>query len=113
MRGAQEFVTGVERARIGPPWAGRQRAAVSPSECHELIECLGPRKWSDRAVWCRLWATRTEICGREPQCPVANRERDVVGRLVPLDFIRLEERCLERTRCHVERDCACLRQHLE
>src|SRR5204863_4234507 len=32
---------------------------------------------------------------------------------MPLDFIRLKERRLERTWCDVERDRACLRQHLE
>ena len=32
---------------------------------------------------------------------------------MPLDFIRLEECGLERTWCDVERDRACLRQHLE
>src|SRR5262252_7556765 len=41
------------------------------------------------------------------------RERDVVRRSVSLDFVRLEERGLERTWCDVERDGTCLRQHLE
>src|SRR5919204_740259 len=110
---AQPLVTGFERARIWAPWTGRQRRAISPSECHELIERLGRSKWAERAAWRRRSATRTEIWRREPQRPVVNRERDVVGRSVPLDFVRLEERGLERTGCDVERDRACLRQHLE
>ena len=61
----------------------------------------------------RLWATRTEIWRREPQRPVVKRERDVVRRSAPLDFVRLEERGLERSGYDVERDRACLRQHLK
>src|SRR5262245_58460381 len=110
---AQPLVTGFERARIWAPWTGHQRCAVSPSECHKLIERLGRNKWAERAAGRRLWATRTEIRRREPQHPVANCERDVVGRSVSLDVVRLEERGLERSRCDVERDCACLRQHLK
>src|SRR6476661_652686 len=110
---AQPLVTGFERVRTWAPWTGRQRRAVSPGECHELIERLGRSKWAERAVWRRLWAARTEIWRREPQRPAVNRERDVVGRSAPLDFVRLEERRLERSGCDVERDRACLRQHLE
>src|SRR6267143_68807 len=86
---AQPLVTGFERARIWAPWTGRQRRAVSPSECHELIERLGRSKWAESEVGRRLWATRTEIWRREPQRPVVKRERDVVGRSAPLDFVRL------------------------
>src|SRR4029453_16256675 len=85
----------------------------SPGECRELIERFGPSKWSERAVWRRLSTTRTEIQRREPQSATRSRQRDVVRRSVPLDFIWLEECGLERTWCDVERDRACLRQHLE
>ena len=37
----------------------------------------------------------------------------VVRWAVPLDFVSLEERRLERSRCEVERDRASLRQHFE
>src|SRR5438045_1433323 len=110
---AQPLVTGFERARIWAPWTGRQRRAVSAIECHELIERLGRGEYPERAAWRRLWATRTEIWRREPQGAVADGERDVVGRAESLDFVRLEERGLERTGCDLERDRACLRQHFK
>ena len=113
MRGVQSVVACGERAVVGAPGTGCQCSMVSMSECRELVERFGRGKCPERAAWRRLWATRTEIWRREPQNPVADRERDVVGRAEPLDFVRLEERGLERTGCDVERDPACLRQHLE
>src|SRR5436190_8560764 len=92
---AQPLVTGFERARIRTPWAGRQRRAVSPGECHESVERLGRSKWAEGTKRRRLRAAGTERRRREPQGPVENRERDVVGRPAPLDFVRLEERRLE------------------
>ena len=58
-------------------------------------------------------AARAEIWGREPERAVVDAERNVVRRSMPLDLVGLEEGSLERARRDIERDPACLRQHLE
>jgi len=59
------------------------------------------------------WTATTEIRRREPNCAIVDGQGEVVRRAVPLDFVSLEERRLERSRCDVERDRASLRQHFE
>ena len=113
VRRAEPRVTCIESGCVGTPATGAERAAVSPGERREFIEHPGRRKRSERTLRRRVRAARAEIRWREPQRAVLDGERNVVRRSMPLDFVGLEERSLERARRDIERDPTRLRQHLE
>ena len=113
MRCAQPVVTGGERRHLGLVNRTSERRA-QPGRVPRIDRAFRPKQMvrsGQCGDGCRLRALRSSDVNHNAR--LSRRQRDVVRRSVPLDFIRLEECGLERTWCDVERDRACLRQHLE
>src|SRR4029079_1576183 len=113
MRRAEPGVTGFERDRVGTPATGAERATLSGCKRAEFVEHFGRGNRPERTVRRRVDAAGAEVGRCEPRRAVLGGERDIVGRSMLLDFVRLDQRRLEGAWRDIERDPTRRGQHLQ